>query len=155
MVRGAALAVGLALTPLLLGAADLIYKIELRSPDVLWSQTPPVPKQDRFFFRRHPDGMLLSVPRAQVRRIVSLPIEAPAVTTLRPGETRVIAAPASLGSARTARPRSPGERPDGTSALYREGGSFAHPPATAVQESPGEPPTGVPSGEPPKMPDAP
>jgi hypothetical protein len=35
---------------------------------------------------------------------------------------------------------------------YREGRSFAYPPGTAVQTAPGQPPTGVPSGEPPKSP---
>jgi hypothetical protein len=38
-------------------------------------------------------------------------------------------------------PGSPGD--------YREGMTFAYPPGTAVQTSPGQPPTGVPSGEPP------
>ena len=41
-------------------------------------------------------------------------------------------------------PASPGD--------YREGMTFAYPPGTAVQTSPGQPPTGVPSGEPPKSP---
>jgi hypothetical protein len=35
---------------------------------------------------------------------------------------------------------------------YREGRSLAYPPGTAVQTAPGQPPTGVPSGEPPKSP---
>ena len=35
---------------------------------------------------------------------------------------------------------------------YREGMTFAYPPGTAVQSAPGQPPTGVPSGEPPKSP---
>ncbi len=41
-------------------------------------------------------------------------------------------------------PASPGD--------YREGMTFAYPPGTAVQSAPGQPPTGVPSGEPPKSP---
>jgi hypothetical protein len=41
-------------------------------------------------------------------------------------------------------PASPGD--------YREGMTFAFPPGTAVQTAPGQPPTGVPSGEPPKSP---
>ena len=32
---------------------------------------------------------------------------------------------------------------------YREGKTFAYPPGSAVQTAPGQPPTGVPSGEPP------
>lgn len=35
---------------------------------------------------------------------------------------------------------------------YREGMTLAYPPGTAVQASPGQPPSGVPSGEPPKSP---
>jgi len=41
-------------------------------------------------------------------------------------------------------PASPGD--------YREGKTFAYPPGTAVQSGPGQPPTGVPTGEPPKSP---
>ena len=41
-------------------------------------------------------------------------------------------------------PASPGD--------YREGMTFAYPPGTAVQTAPGQPPTGVQSGEPPKSP---
>jgi hypothetical protein len=35
---------------------------------------------------------------------------------------------------------------------YREGATFAYPPGSASQASPGQPPTGVPTGEPPKSP---
>ncbi|HEV8231919.1 MAG TPA: hypothetical protein VGQ75_06195 [Thermoanaerobaculia bacterium] len=35
---------------------------------------------------------------------------------------------------------------------YREGRTFAYPPGSAVQAGPGQPPTGVPSGQPPKSP---
>lgn len=41
-------------------------------------------------------------------------------------------------------PASPGD--------YREGMTLAYPPGSAVQTSPGQPPAGVPSGEPPKSP---
>jgi hypothetical protein len=41
-------------------------------------------------------------------------------------------------------PASPGD--------YREGGTFAYPPASAAQAAPGQPPTGVPTGNPPKSP---
>jgi hypothetical protein len=41
-------------------------------------------------------------------------------------------------------PASPGD--------YREGRSFAYPPGSATQTGQGQPPTGVPSGEPPKPP---
>jgi hypothetical protein len=35
---------------------------------------------------------------------------------------------------------------------YREGSTFAYPPGNAVQSAPGQPPTGVPTGNPPKSP---
>ncbi|HEY6065478.1 MAG TPA: hypothetical protein VIY96_04945 [Thermoanaerobaculia bacterium] len=35
---------------------------------------------------------------------------------------------------------------------YREGSTFAYPPASGTQTAPGQPPTGVPSGNPPKSP---
>jgi hypothetical protein len=41
-------------------------------------------------------------------------------------------------------PASPGD--------YREGGTLAYPPGNATQSGPGQPPTGVPSGDPPKSP---
>jgi hypothetical protein len=41
-------------------------------------------------------------------------------------------------------PASPGD--------YREGGTLSYPPGNANQSGPGQPPTGVPSGEPPKSP---
>lgn len=41
-------------------------------------------------------------------------------------------------------PASPGD--------YREGGTLSYPPGNASQSGPGQPPTGVPSGEPPKPP---
>lgn len=41
-------------------------------------------------------------------------------------------------------PASPGD--------YREGSTFAYPPGNAMQSAPGQPPTGVPTGEPPKSP---
>jgi len=41
-------------------------------------------------------------------------------------------------------PASPGD--------YREGSTMAYPPASAAQWAPGQPPTGVPSGNPPKSP---
>jgi hypothetical protein len=41
-------------------------------------------------------------------------------------------------------PASPGD--------YREGATFAYPPGNAMQAEPGQPPTGVPTGNPPKSP---
>jgi len=41
-------------------------------------------------------------------------------------------------------PASPGD--------YREGGTLSYPPGNATQSGPGQPPTGVPSGDPPRMP---
>jgi hypothetical protein len=85
----------------------------------------------------------------------STPSEAPGA--MRPGEAKD--GKALLNPSRDYRPdwdakQVPGQTlPYPASANdYREGRSFAYPPGTAVQSAPGQPPTGVQSGEPPKMP---
>jgi hypothetical protein len=94
------------------------------------------------------------------------------------GEGGSRTAPAPAGGARA--PEGPGEGPDGKALLnptrdyrpswdarqvpgmnlpypaspgdYREGATLSYPPGNANQSGPGQPPTGVPSGEPPKSP---
>lgn len=187
------MALALSLSSLPAKAADaMIYRVELASGASLLARTPPVAHGTRFVFTRHPDGALLSLKRADVRRVVSVPLAAPAVKaavrTYRPGELIMLgptgegaggtASTASAATGRAALP--PGEAPDGRALLnpsrdyrpgwdssqvpgmnlgypaspgdYREGTTLAYPPGTAVQTSPGQPPTGVPSGEPPKSP---
>ena len=186
-------ALALSLSPLSATAGEaMIYRVDLASGASLLARTPPVPHGNRIVFARHPDGALLSLKRADVRRVVSVPLvvtAAPATARkFRPGEL-IILGPTGEGAGGTASAAStargtantsPGETADGKALLnpsrdyrpgwdssqvpgqnlaypaspgdYREGMTFAYPPGTAVQTAPGQPPTGVPSGEPPKSP---
>ncbi len=85
----------------------------------------------------------------------STPSEAPGA--MRPGEAKD--GKALLNPSRDYRPDWDSKQVPGQTLAYpaspndyREGRSFAYPPGTAVQTAPGQPPTGVPSGEPPKSP---
>ena len=187
-------ALALSVSPLRATAGEaMIYRVELASGAALLARTPPVPNGSRLVFARHPDGALLSLKRADVRRVVSVPL-APttataAVRKFRPGELIILgptgegaggAGSTSSKATAAASTAPPGEAPDGSALLnpardyrpgwdgsqvpgmnlaypaapgdYREGKTFAYPPGTAVQTAPGQPPTGVPSGEPPKSP---
>ena len=192
MIRILLVALALSVSPLRATAGEaMIYRVELASGAALLARTPPVPQGNRLVFARHPDGVLLSLKRADVRRVVSVPL-APTTATatvrkFRPGEL-IILGPTGEGAGGAANTASiakagtmaPGEAPDGSALLnpardyrpgwdgsqvpgmnlaypaapgdYREGKTFAYPPGTAVQTAPGQPPTGVPSGEPPKSP---
>jgi len=165
----------------------MVYRVELANGSALLARTPPVPKGNRLVFSRHPDGALVSLKRADVRRVVTAPLPATpatgAVRKFRPGELIILGptgegASGTTSATTTAGTLPPGESPDGRALLnpardyrpewdasqvpgmnlgypasaadYREGKTFAFPPGTAVQTAPGQPPTGVPSGEPPK-----
>jgi hypothetical protein len=187
-------ALALAVSPIRATAGEaMIYRVELASGPTLLARTPPVPHGNRLVFARHPDGALVSLKRADVRRVVSVPLVATAapaaVRKFRPGELIILGptgegaggtASAGATTARAAATTAPGQSTDGRALLnpsrdyragwdssqvpgqnlgypaspgdYREGMTFAYPPGTAVQTSPGQPPTGVPSGEPPKSP---
>jgi hypothetical protein len=168
-------------------AADaILYRIELAGTQVVFAKTPPVPHGTRLVFSRYPDGALMSLKRADVRRVVSTPIVRADARRLKPGDLLVLG-PTGEGAGTggtsagggTAGTR-PGEAPDGKALLnprrdyrpdwdskqvpgqnlafpaspsdYREGRTFAYPPGSAFQAGPGQPPTGVPSGQPPKSP---
>lgn len=171
-------------------AEGSLYRIELDGNLVLLAKTPPVPHGTRLVFARHPDGVTVSLKRADVRRVVTVPIQRVAGREFKPGELLVLGptgegasgATSSAGATPStgAQGMRPGESPGGKALLnpqreyrpdwdarqvpgatlpypaspgdYREGLSFAYPPGNAVQASPGQPPTGVPSGEPPRMP---
>ena len=180
---------GLALLvlPLAATAAEpMVYRVELAGGAALLARTPPVPQGNRLVFSRHPDGALVSLKRADVRRVVSVPLAATAaVRRFAPGELIVLGptgegAGGKASSGTAAATTAPGRSPDGRALLnpsrdyrpewdasqvpgmnlaypaspadYREGMTFAFPPGSAVQTSPGQPPTGVPSGDPPKSP---
>jgi hypothetical protein len=174
-----------------------IYRIELAGNQSVWSEDLPRDSGALVLFHRYPGGMLVSVKRADVRRVATAPRPVEAPKRLQTGEEIMIGTlgfrTGSGSGAAKASPTSPGgfllppgelapgERKDGTALLnpdrpyrpewdstqvpgqdipfpnspndYKEGKTFAYPPATAIQEAPGEPPKMPPSsGEPPKAP---
>lgn len=168
-------------------AGQNVYKIELSGNQSIWSEDQPRDAGPRLLFHRYPGGMLVSVKKADVRRVTVSSRPVAGGRGLRPGNVIELG---RTGSGSTAPPGGaalagndlpPGERKDGTALLnpdrpyrpewdstrvpgmnipnpnspndYREGKTFAYPPAAAVQEAPGEPPKAPPtSGEPPKGP---
>jgi hypothetical protein len=168
-------------------AAPKLYRIELAGNQIVLSRDRPVEGGGGtvLLFHRYPDGLLLSVKKAAVRR-VTLSQGTGSSKGLRPGGEIVLGPTGSAREPGTATGAAatgpyPGERKDGTALLnpdrtyrpewdnklvpgaslpypaspndYREGRSYAYPPASAIQQAPGEPPT-MPqgSGEPPKGP---
>jgi hypothetical protein len=168
-----------------------VYKVELSGNQTVWSEDQPRNAGALVLFHRYPGGLLVSVKKADVRRVTAVPKVAEELKRLKTGKGVVLGPLAdrpSSGSGATAGSAlpegaalPPGERKDGTALLnpdrryrpewdskqvpglnlpnpaspndYREGRTFAYPPAGAVQEAPGEPPK-MPqtSGEPPKGP---
>jgi hypothetical protein len=172
-----------------LGTESSIYRIELAGGTVVLAKTPPVPQGNRVVFTRYPDGGIVSLKRADVKRVVTTSITSTEAKSVKPGALVVLGSTGgsnstpsgpSGGGAGGAAATRPGEGPGGSAMFnpsrnyrpewdgtqvpgqtiahpasagdYREGVTFAHPPASASQSSPGQPPTGVPSGEPPKAP---
>ena len=163
----------------------MVYRIELAGGQQVFARTPPVPHGTRLVFSRYPDGVLMSLKRSDVQRVITVPPAKTAdVRKHRPGDLIILGS--TGGGAAGSTPSEaegamrPGEAIDGKALLnpsrdyrpgwdskqvpgqtlpypaspndYREGRSLAYPPGTAVQAAPGQPPTGVPSGEPPKSP---
>lgn len=165
----------------------MLYRIELAGGQTFLARTPPVPRASRLVFSRHPDGAVMSLKRADVRRVVSVaasPAPKAGTPDFKPG-TLVVLGPTGEGSAGTESAGAtsspgPGETPDGRALLnpsrvyrpdwdsrqvpgqtlpypaspgdYREGRTMSYPPGGATQSGTGQPPTGVPSGPPPKAP---
>ena len=174
------------LAPLAAGAAEpMVYRIELVGGQPVLARTPPVPHGTRLVFSRYPDGVLMSLKRSDVQRVITVPPAKTAdVRKHRPGDLLILGSTGGSGAGSTPSEAEgamrPGEAIDGKALLnpsrdyrpgwdskqvpgqtlpypaspndYREGRSLAYPPGTAVQAAPGQPPTGVPSGEPPKSP---
>ena len=174
------------LAPLAAGAAEpMVYRIELAGGQQVFARTPPVPHGTRLVFSRYPEGVLMSLKRSDVQRVITVPPAKTAdVRKHRPGDLIILGS--TGGGAAGSTPSEaegamrPGEAIDGKALLnpsrdyrpgwdskqvpgqtlpypaspndYREGRSLAYPPGTAVQAAPGQPPIGVPSGEPPKSP---
>lgn len=171
----------------LASAQAALYRIELVGGQTILARTPPVPRATRLVFSRHPDGAVMSLKRADVRRVVSVaasPASKAASSEIRPG-TLVVLGPTGEGSAAAdagggASASRPGATADGRALLnpqrdyrpdwdsrqvpgqnlpypaaasdYREGRTMSYPPGGATQSGAGQPPTGVPSGPPPKSP---
>lgn len=173
-----------------------IYRIELSGNQIVWSEDLPRDSGALVLFHRYPGGMLVSVKKADVRRVAAAPRVTEVAKKVQSGrdiKIGTLGAPTASGSGAAkaspegfllppgGEPLRPGERPDGTALLnpdrpyrpewdstrvpgqdipfpnspndYREGKTFAYPPAGAVQDAPGEPPKMPPSsGEPPKAP---
>ncbi len=171
--------------------ASAVFKVELAGNQTVWAEDKPRDAGALVLFHRYPGGLLVSVKKADVRRVVAVPRVADEVKRLKTGSEVVLGSlasrplpgsPATAGGAPPEGPAlPPGERKDGTALLnpdrpyrpewdskqvpglnlpypaspndYREGSTLAYPPATAVQEAPGEPPKMPPgTGEPPKAP---
>jgi hypothetical protein len=166
--------------------ARTVYRIELSGNQTVWSEDQPRDTGALLLFHRYPGGLLVSIKKADVRRVVATR-GTPALTARgqrtggaidlgRTGSGSAAGLPAPEGAELP-----PGERKDGAALLnpdrayrpdwdskqvpglnlpypaspndYREGKTFAYPPAAAVQEAPGEPPKApAGSGEAPKGP---
>lgn len=148
------------------GSGRDFFRVSFRSGGFILAQQAPIQKGGRLVFRRHPDGVLLSVDKSEVAGIAAVSSELS--RSLRPGE-RVDVGVTGEGPERAGGPPQPGlrqeEGPAGMRAVnpnweYRSmsgrrlivGYNVPFAPAPAVQRAPGEPPTGVQSGPPPTRP---
>ena len=148
-----------------------IYRLELAGKKTLWSQDRPVQSGAQVLFHRYPDGVLLSVKRSDLLRVVATKYQPDVARALRPGG--LIELGATGGGTSQMQPGNaasrvpgPGERKDGKALLnpdrpyrpdydskqvpgmnlglpnspndYREGKTFAYPPASATQSAPGD-----------------
>ncbi|MGH9366256.1 MAG: hypothetical protein ACRD3M_01110, partial [Thermoanaerobaculia bacterium] len=72
----------------LLGPGDSsrqdLFQVSFLSGGTILAQEAPVERQGRLVFRRHPDGVLLSVRKSEVAGIAAVSVERP--TIVRPGE---------------------------------------------------------------------
>ena len=168
-------------------AGQTVYKIELAGNQSLWSEDQPKDVGAMLQFHRYPGGLLVSVKKAEVKRVTLTSRSPFAGGGARSSSTIELGRTGSGSTATPSRtgpdvaPLPPGERKDGTALLnpdrpyrpdwdskqvpglnipfpaspndLREGRTMAFPPASAVQDAPGEPPKMAPgNGEPPKGP---
>ena len=105
-------------------AAQNVYRIELAGNQSIWSEDQPRDAGGRLLFHRYPGGMLVSVKKADVRRMTLSSRPAAAARGLRPGNVIDLGVTGSgstpaLGGAATegANELPPGERKDGTALL--------------------------------------
>ena len=105
-------------------AGQNVYRIELSGNQSLWSEDQPRDAGTRLLFHRYPGGMLVSVRKADVKRVTVSSRPAADARGLRPGNVIEIG---RTGSGSTATPGGatleggnqlpPGERKDGTALL--------------------------------------
>ena len=108
-------------------AGQNVYKIELSGNQSIWSEDQPRDAGARLLFHRYPGGMLVSVKKADVRRIVVSRVNSGPARGLRPGTaidlgptgggapTADVAAPGNAAADASSLP--PGARKDGTALL--------------------------------------
>jgi len=157
-------------------SAATVYRIELAGGEIAWAKDQPRDTGTALLFHRYPDGLLVSVKRADVKRLSTAPAPAGAARGPRPGKDLIVLGPTGPGSgsaaANGAAPGSaeagsqPGQRKDGSALFnpdrkykpewdsrqvpgsnigypnspgdYKEGKTFAYPPAPATQSAPGD-----------------
>ena len=141
---------------------ETVYRIDLIPSGELITRDAPASKGTMLVFRRHPDGILMSVRKTDVKKISQISLAdvppGPADQVIQIGNLAMQggssqAGPASASSVATAKgpalgkgfysalvpgqslaePNSPND--------YQVGRTFAGPPPNAVQSAPGAPPT--------------
>jgi hypothetical protein len=168
----------LGLVPAPAGTAT-VYRIEMAGDQIAWAQDQPRDTGTVLLFHRHPDGLLVSVKKADVRRLSASAPPAAAARGPRPGKDLIVLGPTGGGPASAAHAtngaapgaaaeagQTPGQRKDGSALLnpdrkykpewdsrqvpgsnigypnsaddYKEGKTFAYPPAGSTQSAPGD-----------------
>jgi len=154
-------------------ATVTLYKVELANGESVWARDMPRDNGASVLFHRQPGGLLVSLKKADVKRVTASRFAPEVARGPRPGATLILLGPTGAGWATGktdtgAGPTLPGENKDGTALLnpdrqfrpewdtkqvpgmnlpypnapndYREGKTFSYPPASAVQETPGDVP---------------
>jgi hypothetical protein len=146
-----------------LATADLragsdLFRIELGTNDVVWSQDRPLERGGLLLFHGYPGGALMSVKKSEVSRIVKSEFKPEASKALRPGAA-VELGPTGEGGGRAAPQKAGGGQAGPGSAAPNPafprwvGSIRAYPPASAVVVAPGAPPMMPPySGDVPRAP---
>ena len=162
-----------------------VYRIEMAGGQIAWAQDQPRDTGTALLFHRHPDGLLVSVKKSDVKRLSASAPPAEAARGPRPARDLIVLGPLGHGSGPAAAAGSgaaapgaadaaqPGQRKDGSALFnpdrkykpewdsrqvpgsnigypnspgdYKEGKTFAYPPAPATQSAPGDVPT-MPAG---------
>ena len=155
-----------------------VYKIELAGGQIAWAQDQPRDTGNTLLFHRHPDGLLVSVKKADVRRLSASAPPAETPRGPKPVKDLIVLGPTGGGSAAAANKAGtasaaagdagaqPGQRKDGSALFnpdrkykpewdsrqvpgsnlgypnssddYKEGKTFAYPPAGSTQSAPGD-----------------